>query len=121
MIAIGSVVGLVVSARSLQLGKAVPVIAITSVAANALTIAAGPLVFEEPFPRARRGSAARRRVRARDRRRRADPGAGCGGAPGGGVSDGEASERSAAAQPSPTYQSPKLTPNSPIAGISTVR
>jgi hypothetical protein len=26
------------------------VIALTSVAANALTIAAGPLVFEEPFP-----------------------------------------------------------------------
>jgi hypothetical protein len=43
-------VGLVVSARSLQLGKAVPVIALTSVAANALTIAAGPLVFSEPFP-----------------------------------------------------------------------
>ena len=50
VIAVGSIVGLVVSARSLQLGKAVPVIAITSVAANALTIAAGPLVFEEPFP-----------------------------------------------------------------------
>ena len=45
-----SLVGLVVSARSLQVGKAVPVIALTSVAANALTIAAGPLVFEEPFP-----------------------------------------------------------------------
>jgi hypothetical protein len=28
----------------------VPVIALTSVAANALTIAAGPIVFEEPFP-----------------------------------------------------------------------
>jgi hypothetical protein len=28
----------------------VPVIAVTSVAANALTIAAGPLVFAEPFP-----------------------------------------------------------------------
>ncbi len=50
VIALGSAVGLVVSARSLQLGKAVPVIALTSVAANALTIAAGPLVFEEPFP-----------------------------------------------------------------------
>ena len=50
VIAIASVVGLVVSARSLQLGKAVPVIALTSVAANALTIAAGPLVFMEPFP-----------------------------------------------------------------------
>jgi hypothetical protein len=50
VIALASAAGLVVSARSLQLGKAVPVIALTSVAANALTIAAGPLVFEEPFP-----------------------------------------------------------------------
>lgn len=50
LILIASIAGLVVSARSLQVGKAVPVIAITSVAANALTIAAGPLVFAEPFP-----------------------------------------------------------------------
>jgi hypothetical protein len=50
VIAIFSAAGLVVSARSLQIGKAVPVIALTSVAANALTIAAGPLVFSEPFP-----------------------------------------------------------------------
>ena len=50
VIAIASAAGLVVSARSLQLGKAVPVIAVTSVAANSLTIAAGPIVFAEPFP-----------------------------------------------------------------------
>ena len=50
MIALASAAGLVYSARSLQVGKAVPVIAVTSVAANALTIAAGPLVFAEPFP-----------------------------------------------------------------------
>jgi hypothetical protein len=51
VIALASAAGLVVSARSLQVGKAVPVIAVTtSVAANALTIAAGPLVFTEPFP-----------------------------------------------------------------------
>jgi hypothetical protein len=50
IIALASIAGLVVSARSLQIGKAVPVIAITSVAANALTIAAGPTVFEEPLP-----------------------------------------------------------------------
>jgi hypothetical protein len=50
LILIASIAGLVVSARSLQVGKAVPVIAVTSVAANALTIAAGPLVFSEPFP-----------------------------------------------------------------------
>jgi hypothetical protein len=50
LILVASIAGLVVSARSLQIGKAVPVIAVTSVAANALTIAAGPLVFSEPFP-----------------------------------------------------------------------
>ena len=50
VIALASLAGLVVSARSLQVGKAVPVIAVTSVAANALTIAAGPIVFEEPMP-----------------------------------------------------------------------
>jgi drug/metabolite transporter (DMT)-like permease len=45
-----SLVGLTVSARSLQLGQAVPVIAITSAAANITTIAAGPLIFGEPLP-----------------------------------------------------------------------
>jgi hypothetical protein len=45
-----SLAGLLVSARSLQLGPAVPVIAVTSVAANAVTIAAGPIVFAEPLP-----------------------------------------------------------------------
>ena len=42
--------GMLVSARSLQLGPAVPVIAVTSVAANATTIASGPVVFAEPLP-----------------------------------------------------------------------
>ena len=50
VIALASFAGLLVSARSLQLGKAVPVIAVTSVAANAVTIAAGPIVFQEPLP-----------------------------------------------------------------------
>jgi hypothetical protein len=50
LIALASIAGLVVSARSLQVGKAVPVIALTSVAANTLTIAAGPVVFQEPLP-----------------------------------------------------------------------
>ena len=50
MIALASFAGLVVSARSLQIGKAVPVIAVTSVAANVCTIAAGPIVFSEPMP-----------------------------------------------------------------------
>jgi drug/metabolite transporter (DMT)-like permease len=45
-----SLAGLLVSARSLQIGPAVSVIAVTSVAANALTIAAGPIVFSEPLP-----------------------------------------------------------------------
>ena len=45
-----SLIGLVVSARSLQLGPAVAVIAITSAAANVVTIAAGPIVFNEPLP-----------------------------------------------------------------------
>src|SRR3954463_14672568 len=45
-----SLYGLLVSTRSLQRGKAVPVIAITSAAANAMTIAAGPIVFGEPMP-----------------------------------------------------------------------
>ena len=50
VIAIASFVGLTVSAKSLQIGKAVPVIAMTSVAANVVTIAAGPLVFGDPVP-----------------------------------------------------------------------
>ena len=50
VIALASFAGLVFSARSLQLGKAVPVIAVTSVAANVFTIASGPIVFGEPVP-----------------------------------------------------------------------
>jgi len=45
-----SLVGLLISAQSLQLGDAVPTIAVTNAAANVVTIAAGPLVFGEPFP-----------------------------------------------------------------------
>jgi drug/metabolite transporter (DMT)-like permease len=45
-----SLVGLTVSAKSLQIGKAVPVIAITGAAANVVTIAAGPAIFGEPLP-----------------------------------------------------------------------
>lgn len=50
VIALCSAAGLVMSARSLQVGKAVPVIAVTSIAANSFTIAAGPIVFAEPLP-----------------------------------------------------------------------
>jgi hypothetical protein len=49
-ITVVSLAGLVVSARSLQLGPAVPVIAITSASANVCTIASGPVVFGEPLP-----------------------------------------------------------------------
>jgi hypothetical protein len=50
VILILSLLGMLVSARSLQIGPAVPVIAVTSVAANATTIVAGPLVFGDPLP-----------------------------------------------------------------------
>ena len=45
-----SLIGLVVSARSLQIGPVIPVIAITNAAANVCTIASGPIVFGEPVP-----------------------------------------------------------------------
>ncbi len=45
-----SLVGLLVSARSLQLGPVVGVITVTSATANIFTIAAGPIVFQEPMP-----------------------------------------------------------------------
>jgi len=41
---------LLISARSLQLVDAVPMIALTSAAANLTTIAAGPIVFGESLP-----------------------------------------------------------------------
>jgi hypothetical protein len=50
VILVASLVGLLVSALSLQRGEAVPVIALTSAAANLTTIAAGPVVFSEPLP-----------------------------------------------------------------------
>jgi hypothetical protein len=50
VILVASLVGLLISARSLQLGDAVGMIALTSAAANLTTIAAGPIVFGEPWP-----------------------------------------------------------------------
>ena len=50
VIALLSAIGLTVSAKSLQDGPAVPVIAVTSAAANVVTIASGPIVFGEPLP-----------------------------------------------------------------------
>jgi drug/metabolite transporter (DMT)-like permease len=54
-----SLIGLVVSARSLQVGEAVPVIAVTSAAANLCTIASGLIVFGEPLPDGSLGVAVR--------------------------------------------------------------
>lgn len=51
--------GLLVSTRSLQRGPAVPVIAITSAAANVTTIAAGPIIFGDPMPAGAAGVAVR--------------------------------------------------------------
>jgi hypothetical protein len=50
VIVVASLIGLLVSAKSLQLGNPVHVIAVTSVAANSVTIAAGPVVFGDPLP-----------------------------------------------------------------------
>jgi hypothetical protein len=55
VILVASLVGLLISARSLQLGDAVPMIALTSAAANLTTIASGPIVFGEPLPSSRLG------------------------------------------------------------------
>lgn len=54
-----SLYGLLVSGRSLQIGDAVPVIAVTSSVANVLTIASGPIVFGEPLPQDTLGLIAR--------------------------------------------------------------
>lgn len=54
-----SLLGLLVSARSLQIGRPVAVIAVTSATANVITIASGPIVFEEPFPDSAGGIALR--------------------------------------------------------------
>ncbi len=54
-----SLLGMVISAQSLQLGDAVPVIALTSAAANLTTIAAGPITFGEPLPSGRLALAVR--------------------------------------------------------------
>jgi hypothetical protein len=53
VILVASLLGLLISAHSLQLGEAVPVIALTSAAANLTTIAAGPIVFSEHLPAGR--------------------------------------------------------------------
>jgi len=59
VVLVASLVGLLISARSLQLGDAVGMIALTSAAANLTTIAAGPIVFGEPWPSDRLGQVIR--------------------------------------------------------------
>ena len=59
VILVASLIGLLISARSLQLGDAVGMIALTSAAANLTTIAAGPIVFGEPWPDDTLGQAVR--------------------------------------------------------------
>ncbi len=59
VILIASLTGLLISARSLQIGEAVAVIAITSVTANAATIGSGPIVFGDPMPASAIGVASR--------------------------------------------------------------
>jgi len=49
VIVLGGVIAFFVSARSLQVGKAVPVIASTSIAGNATSILAGVVVFGDPI------------------------------------------------------------------------
>ena len=80
MIIVASFIGLTVSAKSLQIGKAVPVIAMTSVAANALTIARRPDRLRRSASRGRaRAVRPGRRLRAGDRGGGADAGPGAGG------------------------------------------
>lgn len=59
VILVASLIGLLISALSLQRGDAVPMIALTSAAANLTTIAAGPLLFGEPMPSSALGIAVR--------------------------------------------------------------
>ncbi len=65
VILVASLVGLSVSARSLQVGEAVPVIAVTSAAANICTIASGPLdLWRAGARRPARAGGANRRLRS---------------------------------------------------------
>jgi drug/metabolite transporter (DMT)-like permease len=49
LVVAGGVIAFFASARSLQIGPAVPVIAVTSIAGNATSIAAGVVVFGDPL------------------------------------------------------------------------
>ena len=49
LVVAGGVIAFFASARSLQIGPAVPVIAVTSIVGNATSIAAGVVVFDDPL------------------------------------------------------------------------
>ena len=49
VVAVGAVIAFFASARSLQIGPAVPVIAVTSIIGNSTAIAAGVIVFGDPL------------------------------------------------------------------------
>jgi hypothetical protein len=49
LVVAGGVIAFFAAARSLQIGPAVPVIAVTSIAGNATAIAAGVVVFGDPL------------------------------------------------------------------------
>ena len=67
---LASIVAFFSSAKALQDGEAVPVIAVTSTAANVSGIVGGLVVFGDPFPTSGCGHRLPgRRLRARDRRR----------------------------------------------------
>ena len=73
---IASVIAFYASARGLQTGEAVPVITVTSAAANVSAITGGIVVFGDPMPGDALGIAATElRLRAGDRGRRPHAGA----------------------------------------------
>ena len=73
---LASVIAFYASARGLQKGEAVPVITLTSAAANVSAISGGILVFGDPMPkRPARHRRPELRLRDGDRRRRAHAGA----------------------------------------------
>ena len=111
VVVIASLIGLLISAKSLQIGEAVPVIAVTSVAANAATIASGPIVFGDPLPStAIGGRLESSRLCPGDRRRGAHPG------PDPGRRDrGGAGGRGAAASPPPSPRAESQSCSRPTA------
>ena len=107
---VASVIAFYASARGLQKGEAVPVITLTSAAANVSAISGGILVFGDPMPgNTGRDRPSELRLRARDRGRRAHAGAAARGA-----GDGVASAKFAIAPASSSGSSDIGTCPSPF-------